>query len=136
MKYKSAYCVGMIIFVWMSAALGGEETKCENIQDSQGVLGCSKDEKNEADNKLNDSYQLLKARIGSQFERDRRLGEKYLMEVKQSQLAWMNLRDKNCALEAFEIERGSQPYESVINKCVARMSNERSGYLNGIAPLL
>jgi uncharacterized protein YecT (DUF1311 family) len=136
MKYKNACCVGVGLLVWMSTALGSgiNGDKCENIRDSLGVFECSKDKKEYADNSLHENYSLLVARIKSQFERDQPLGEKYLLVVKKSQLAWIDLRNSNCALETFEIEHGSQVYEVVVNNCVARMSEERTDYLSDISP--
>lgn len=138
MKYKCANYIGMGVLLWVGAVFGTENNneKCQDIQDSLNVIVCSKNERDKADSQLNESYRFLIARIKSQYKLDQSLGDKYLSEVKNSQLAWMILRDRNCTLEAFEIERESQAYEVVVNDCVTRMSEGRSDYLKSISPIL
>ncbi|WP_458378815.1 lysozyme inhibitor LprI family protein [Pseudomonas chlororaphis] len=61
-------------------------------------------------------------------------GEKFIAKLKESQRSWIKLRDTDCPLEAFEIEVGKPAYETTISNCIARMSLERSVYLDKILP--
>lgn len=93
-----------------------------------------RDYKKTADSQLNPSYQQLMARLEFPYLFDPKPGEEYSTKVKESQRAWIKLRDTNRAVEAFEIETGKPAYAGVINNCVAKMSQERSVYLDRIAP--
>jgi uncharacterized protein YecT (DUF1311 family) len=64
------------------------------------------------------------------------LRDEYIQKIKESQRLWIKLRDADCALETFQIEIGPQAYETTLNNCIARMSDERSNYLEHIAPAL
>jgi uncharacterized protein YecT (DUF1311 family) len=95
---------------------------------------CVKQAKNAADSKLNVSYKQLLARVNAQYQRDAELGAKFLVKLKASQLAWLKLRDTNCAIEAFEYDEAMPAYEVTVNICVAKMSLERSNYLDSTFP--
>ena len=62
--------------------------------------------KDSADAGLNESYKNLISRAKTQYQEDTKLGNDFLAKLKDSQRVWIKLRDKNCALEAFEIEVG------------------------------
>lgn len=55
-------------------------------------------------------------------------------KAEESQRAWLKLRDTNCTLEAFEVEVGQPAYVTTVNNCIARMSLERSIYLDKTLP--
>ncbi|WP_085638802.1 MULTISPECIES: lysozyme inhibitor LprI family protein [unclassified Pseudomonas] len=107
---------------------------CTQVSSGLERLPCSESAKKSADTQLNVSYQQLMARIEAQYRVDPALGSSYAAKVKESQRAWLKLRDTGCALEAFEIEAGQPAYVATVNLCVARMSRERSAYLEKIAP--
>ncbi|WP_122847457.1 lysozyme inhibitor LprI family protein [Pseudomonas viridiflava] len=108
--------------------------ECVNSDTSREVDACAKTEKNTADARLNDSYKKLIARAKGQYRSDTRLGDEFLAKLKDSQRAWLRLRDTNCPLEAFEIEVGQATYLTTVNNCVAWMSLERAAYLDKILP--
>lgn len=95
---------------------------------------CIKQAKESADSKLNLSYKQLMVRVKAQYKRAPDLGEKFLAKLKSSQLAWLKLRDTNCAIEAFEYDESMPAYEVTVNICVAKMSLERSSYLDNTFP--
>ena len=57
-----------------------------------------------------------------------------MAKLKASQLAWLKLRDTNCAVEAFEYDESMPAYEVTVNICVTKMSLERSEYLDNTFP--
>lgn len=107
---------------------------CKEIVNSQQIFECSAYEKERADKALNDQYRSLLKRVGRQYKSNKTLGDEYIQRIKESQRLWIKLRGANCALETFQIEIGTQAYETTLNSCIARMSDERSKYLEHIAP--
>lgn len=111
-----------------------KNSSCSEITTSQQVFECSVLSKSRADEKLNKNYRNLIERVRSQYKPNQALSTEYISKIKYSQRTWIKLRDANCILEAFEIETGSQAYETTLNNCITRMSYERSEYLENIAP--
>ncbi|WP_249384209.1 MULTISPECIES: lysozyme inhibitor LprI family protein [Pseudomonas] len=107
---------------------------CSHVTSSLEMVPCSEAAKKAADAQLNVSYKQLMSRLESDYRADPALGVEYAAKVKESQRAWLKLRDANCPLEAFEIETGMPAHVFAINSCIARMSRERSAYLDKIAP--
>ncbi len=101
---------------------------------SQEVDACAKSARDSADARLNSSYKDLLTRIKEQYQSDGTTGGDFVAKLKESQRAWLKLRDSNCVLEAFEIEIGQPAYATTVNNCEARMSLERSGYLDNLLP--
>ncbi|MGE8186991.1 lysozyme inhibitor LprI family protein [Pseudomonas sp. NPDC086278] len=116
----------------VSTALAQDE--CNKISASQQIDKCSEVSKVAADSQLNMSYHQLMARLETQYLAEPDTGTAYTAKVKDAQRAWMKLRDANCPLEAFEIKPGTSAYVTTVNNCIARMSRERSVFLDGIAP--
>lgn len=131
-RFGLSWILGAFALLPASAAFAQDE--CREITSSLQVVPCSEAAKKTADSQLNTSYHQLMARLESQYLADPKLGEEYSATVKESQRAWIKLRDTNCAVEAFEIEAGKPTYVGVVNNCIASMSQERSAYLDKIAP--
>lgn len=124
-----------VLLVFFSICAKAESKEpCGSVDSSQGILFCSEYSKKKADSQLNSSYQEALSRIKVQYRNSEDLGKEYLSLLKESQRAWIKLRDKNCELEAFEIEKGVEAYVVTINNCVARMSASRANYLKRISP--
>jgi len=109
---------------------------CSHVTSSLEMVPCSEAAKKAADTQLNVSYKQLMARLESDYRADPALGAEYAAKVKESQRAWLKLRDANCPLEAFDIETGMPAHVFAVNSCIARMSRERSAYLDKIVPAL
>ncbi|WP_440974892.1 lysozyme inhibitor LprI family protein [Pseudomonas koreensis] len=118
----------------VSAAYAQDD--CSHVASSLEMVPCSEAAKKAADAQLNVSYKQLMARLESDYRADPALGAEYAAKVKESQRAWLKLRDANCPLEAFEIETGMPAHVFAVNSCIARMSRERSAYLDKIVPAL
>jgi len=121
-----------LVLLPVSAALAQDD--CSEIRSSSQVAPCSEAAKNSADSQLNTSYHQLMARLESQYSVNPKLGAEYSTQVKESQRAWIKLRDTNCTVEAFEIDSAKPAHVALVNNCIAKMSRERSTYLDGIAP--
>jgi uncharacterized protein YecT (DUF1311 family) len=107
---------------------------CKEIVSSQQVFECSTYEKERADKGLNYQYRSLLKRVGGQYKSNKTLSDEYIQKIKESQRLWIKLRDADCVLETFQIEIGTQVYETTLNNCIAHKSDERSKYLEHIAP--
>jgi uncharacterized protein YecT (DUF1311 family) len=116
----------------VSLALAQDE--CTGNTTSRQVDKCSDVSKVAADSQLNTSYHQLMARLETQYRAEPDTGAAYTAKVKEAQRAWIKLRDANCPLEAFEIKPGTSAYVTTVNNCIARMSRERSVFLDNITP--
>ena len=103
---------------------------CQHPTNSTQIFECSEKERSSADKKLNETYKKLLARVEKQYITSPDLKKQITQEIRKSQRTWLKLRDIDCNLEAFQIETGSQAYETTLNKCIARLSEERSNYLD------
>ena len=106
---------------------------CNEITISEQIDRCSDVAKNAADSQLNTSYHQLMARLEAQYRTEPDTGAAYTAKVKEAQRVWIKLRDTNCPLEAFEIKPGTSAYVATVNNCIARMSRERTVFLDNIA---
>lgn len=125
-----------LLAVLLPASAAYAQDDCSHVTSSLEMVPCSEAAKKAADAQLNVSYKQLMSRLESDYQADPALGAEYAAKVKESQRAWLKLRDANCPLEAFEIEVGKPAYVAVSNLCIARMSRERSAYLDKIVPAL
>lgn len=134
MKYFNslAVVITLLIASITSYAADPSSSSCKEIVNSQQVFECSMYEKARADKALNNQYRNLQERVGIQYKSNRTLSDEYIQRIKKSQRLWIKLRDADCALEAYQIEVGTQAYETTFNYCIARMSDERSMYLERI----
>jgi uncharacterized protein YecT (DUF1311 family) len=124
----------LAVLLPVSAAYAQDD--CSHVTSSLEMVPCSEAAKKAADAQLNVSYKQLMARLESDYRADPALSAEYAAKIKESQRAWLKLRDANCPLEAFEIEAGMPAHVFAVNSCIARMSRERSAYLDSIDPAL
>jgi uncharacterized protein YecT (DUF1311 family) len=108
------------------------EDVCKSVTQGVSVYPCSESKRKAADVKLNVSYKKLMARFESQQRVNPERGKVLMTMVRDSQRAWLKLRDTNCPLEATDIEPDAEASFTTINFCIARMSLERAAYLDGI----
>ena len=57
------------------------------------------------------------------------LGKELIDKVLSAQEAWRSYRDKNCIVEAYEIEEGTPAYITTVNNCIILMNIERTNVL-------
>src|SRR5471030_637036 len=123
----------VVLFIGcLSASNAFSEEECKVITASAQVDKCAEIARKTADVKLNTSFKKLLARFESQQKADPEQGKVFTAMAKDAQRAWIKLRDTSCPLEATNIEPGAAEHVTTINNCIARMSQERSAYLDGI----
>ncbi|MCO7612437.1 MULTISPECIES: lysozyme inhibitor LprI family protein [Pseudomonas] len=112
-----------------SSAARAAPLDCSHIEVSEQVDRCAQQDKERADNALNQSYQALLERVHNLYPSSLLQEQEYLGKLKNAQRAWIKYRDSTCVLEAFEVAPGKPAHVTLINRCVTRLSNERSRYL-------
>jgi uncharacterized protein YecT (DUF1311 family) len=118
----------------LSASYALAEDHCKVITVSWQYDECVEADRKDADARLNASYKKLMGRFESQWKPEPEQGKAYMAMARDSQRAWIKLRDTTCPLEGTDVETGTAAYTTVTNKCIARMSLERAAYLDSIAP--
>lgn len=53
------------------------------------------------------------------------LGKELIDKVRNAQDAWLSFREKNCSVEAFEVQEGTPAYITTVNNCIILMNAER-----------
>ncbi|WP_232253749.1 lysozyme inhibitor LprI family protein [Pseudomonas glycinae] len=119
-------------FGCLFASFAMADDDCKEISVSSQVDRCVEAVRKEADSQLNASYKKLLARFESQQRTDPEQGKALVAMARESQRAWIKLRNTTCPLEATEIEPGMAAHVTTINNCMARMSLERAAYLDTI----
>lgn len=124
----------ILSFLTLPALSNTAENPCEKIEASQQIAQCTEYKKEQSNKTLNLSYKETLGRIKHQYKKSPALSDQYLSLLRGAQKEWIKLRDADCKLEAFEIEETSEAYQTTINNCISRMSNNRTLYLKNIAP--
>ncbi|MBW5811656.1 lysozyme inhibitor LprI family protein [Yersinia kristensenii] len=101
------------------------DIECKNIQSSNQIYLCSKQSLEKNDANLNREYKKLLSIIDSEYVSHEDLKNEYINKIKSSQRAWVNFRDKNCEVFSYQIDVGTQAYETSINSCKDKMTQER-----------
>lgn len=109
------------------------EDPCERIEASPQVAKCARYKKEQSDLRLNVSYRETLGRIKYQYANAPSLAEQYIFLLRRAQREWVELRDADCKLEAFQIEESAEAYQVTIDNCISRLSDDRASYLNRVA---
>ncbi|WP_339496169.1 lysozyme inhibitor LprI family protein [Pseudomonas sp. RA_105y_Pfl2_P56] len=130
----------LMFFAFMAMSVSSvsfaQDADCEAVAGQRAE--CAEEAMKAADRVLNDRYEALIERAGSryifQYQSRHEEHKAFLDRLKNSQRAWIKLRDSNCRLEGFENEWDKPSYSADLNRCTAKMSLERALYLDGILP--
>ena len=98
---------------------------CDNMQVSDRVYQCTKKSLEANDAKLNQEYKKLLGSINVRYSSHVELIDEYIKKIKISQRAWVDFRDKNCDVLSYQIDAGTQSYETSMNTCKDKMTQER-----------
>jgi uncharacterized protein YecT (DUF1311 family) len=123
----------LILFV-RTALSDDVSNPCKEIEASSQIALCAQYNKEQSDAFLNSSYKATLNRVRLQYRNSPLLADQYISLLKTAQREWIDLRDADCKLEAFEIEETAEAYQVTIDNCIAKMSDDRADYLNRIAP--
>lgn len=100
--------------------------ECTNIESSDQIYLCSAHSLKDSDDKLNKEYKTLLSGVTSTYASHKELRGEYINKIKSSQRAWLDFRDKNCEVLSYQIESGSQAYETSMNLCKDKITKERT----------
>lgn len=99
---------------------------CGEITVSQQVAECASRTRQKEEVDLNAEFAAAKKRIDLIYKNRKRLGYKLTAALVKAQRAWRVFRDRNCEVEAFEIEETSEAHATVLNNCIARINRDRT----------
>lgn len=120
----------IFIFFLCYPFLSHADYVCNNIQQSGEVYGCSKKLLDASDVELNLAYKRLLSSVDKNYQSHIEEKNEYIKKIKFSQRAWIDFRDKNCEARSYQIEVGTQAYESSLYACKDKMTQERIKELN------
>ena len=106
------------LLIFVRTALSNDvNDPCEEIEASSQIALCAQYNKEQSDNLLNSSYKATLNRIRLQYQNSPLLADQYVSLLKTAQREWIDLRDADCKLEAFEIEEAAEAYQVTIDNC-------------------
>jgi uncharacterized protein YecT (DUF1311 family) len=114
------------------AAEESEDTPCDKVENDIQTLECSAFNKTTAEDLLGENYKSLAERMQSLYGKNPSQLADITARIKAAQQQWLKTRDADCAIEAFPAAAGSKAFTIAQNDCVARMSDERSEFLESI----
>lgn len=114
------------------AAEESEDTPCDKVENDVQTLECSAFSKTTAEDLLSENLKSLNERMQSLYGKNPSQLADITAKIKAAQQQWLKTRDADCAIEAFPATAGSQAFTIAQNDCVARMSDERSEFLETI----
>ena len=130
---KSIFLALALIATGVQAAEEADTSPCDAQENDQQTVECSAFNKTTAEQLLNDNVQALLDRLGTLYGNDKAQLNDITGKVKTAQQLWQKQREADCAVESFPAKPGSKAYTIAQNDCVARMSDERSEFLESIA---
>ncbi|MFC6336958.1 DUF1311 domain-containing protein [Pseudomonas sp. CCM 7891] len=127
---KSIFLALALITTGVHAAEDPDHTPCDGIENDQQTLECATYNKATAEQLLKDNYQSLLERMDNTYA-SAQLAD-ITARLKDAQQKWEKLRDADCAVDTFPAVNGTKAYAIAQNDCLARMSDERSEFLESI----
>ena len=129
---KSIFLALALIATGVQAAEESEDTPCDKVENDIQTMECSAFSKTTAEDLLKDNYQSLTERMQSLYGKNPSQLADITARIKAAQQQWLKTRDADCDVEAFPAASGSKAYTIAQNDCIARMSDERSEFLESI----
>ena len=129
---KSIFLALALIATGVQAAEEADTSPCDAQENDQQTVECSAFNKTTAEQLLNDNVQALLDRLGTLYGNDKAQLNDITGKVKTAQQLWQKQREADCAVESFPAKPGSKAYAIAQADCLARMSDERSEFLESI----
>ena len=121
-----------MIATGVHAAEVSDDNPCDKVENDVQTLECSVFSKTTAEDLLSENYKNLSERMQSLYGKNPAQLADFTAKLKAAQQQWLKTRDADCAVEAFPATSGSKAFTIAQNDCVARMSDERSEFLESI----
>jgi uncharacterized protein YecT (DUF1311 family) len=129
---KSIFLALALIATGVHAAEESENNPCDAVENDIQTLECSAFSRTTAEDLLKDNYASLNERMQAAYGKNPTQLADITAKLKTAQQQWLKTRDADCAVEAFPATAGSKAFTIAQNDCVARMSDERSEFLESI----
>ena len=129
---KSIFFALALIATGVHAAEESETNPCDAVENDIQTLECSAYSRSTAEDLLKDNYASLNERMQAAYGKNPTQLADITAKLKTAQQQWLKTRDADCAVEAFPATSGSKAFTIAQNDCVARMSDERSEFLESI----
>ncbi|MHC8317366.1 lysozyme inhibitor LprI family protein [Pseudomonas sp. LB3P31] len=129
---KMIFLVLALIATGVHAEEESEITPCDAVENDVQTLECSVYGRTTAEDLLKENYQTLAERMQTLYGKNPAQLADITAKIKAAQQQWLKTRDADCAVEAFPATTGSKAFTIAQNDCVARMSDERSEFLESI----
>lgn len=129
---KSILLALALLTTAVQAAEDVDNGPCDGVGNDQQTLECATWNKTTAEQLLKDNFQGLLERMGTTYASNQAQVADITARLKDAQQKWEKLRDADCAVDTFPAVAGSKAYAIAHNDCLARMSDERSEFLESI----
>jgi len=129
---KSIFLALALIATGVHAAEESDNNPCDAVENDVQTLECSIYSRTTAEDLLKDNYKSLNERMQATYGKNPVQLADISAKLKNAQQQWLKTRDADCAVEAFPATEGSKAFKIAQNDCVARMSDERSEFLESI----
>ncbi|VVO05724.1 lysozyme inhibitor LprI family protein [Pseudomonas fluorescens] len=129
---KSIFLALALIATGAQAAEEADDNPCDAVENEIQTLECSAYSKTTAEDLLSENYKSLSERMQMRYGKNPAQLTDITAKLKAAQQQWLKTRDADCAVEAFPATSGSKAFTIAQNDCVARMSDERSEFLESI----
>ncbi|KAA0978384.1 lysozyme inhibitor LprI family protein [Pseudomonas sp. ANT_H12B] len=129
---KSIFLALALIATGVHAAEEADDNPCDKVENEVQTLECSVYSRSAAEDLLSENYKSLADRMQMLYEKNPAQLTDITAKLKAAQQQWLKTRDADCAVEAFPATTGSKAFTIAQNDCVARMSDERSEFLESI----
>ncbi len=126
---KSIFLALALIATGVQAAEESDINPCDAVENDVQTLECSAYSRSAAENLLGENYLSLGERMQSLYGDNPTQLSDITAKLKTAQQQWLKTRDADCAVEVFPATSGSKAFTIAQNDCVARMSDERSEFL-------
>jgi uncharacterized protein YecT (DUF1311 family) len=129
---KSIFLALALIATGVHAAEEADDNPCDKVESEVQTLECSVYSRTTAEDLLSENYKSLNERMQTLYGKSPAQLTDITAKLKAAQQQWLKTRDADCAVEAFPATAGSKAFTIAQNDCVARMSDERSEFLESI----
>ncbi|MDR9750693.1 lysozyme inhibitor LprI family protein [Pseudomonas sp. SZMC_28357] len=130
---KSMFLAMALIATGVHAAEEAQNNPCDAVEDDVQTVECSAYGRTTAEQLLNENFQALTERLQTAYGKTPGQLTEVTAKLKASQQQWLKTRDADCDVEVFPAKTGSKAFTMALNDCVARMSDERSEFLESIS---
>ncbi|UUT12324.1 DUF1311 domain-containing protein [Pseudomonas zeae] len=129
---KSIFLALALLATGVHAAEESDNNPCDAVENDVQTLECSTYSRTTAEDLLKDNCASLNERMQTAYGKNPTQLADITAKIKTAQQQWLKTRDADCAVEAFPATAGSKAFTIAQNDCVARMSDERSEFLESI----